>query len=57
MIETWMEKHLVNGNNCNTVNLGMTNNFGLSFSVGDSVLQFKINIEQDIDICDTRYHI
>ena len=48
MIEIWM-------NICNTVNLlippkniqGMTNNVGLTFSVGDTISWFTISIKQD----------
>jgi len=37
--------------------LGMTNKVGLTFGVGDTILQFTISIEQEIWICDTKYHI
>ena len=37
--------------------LGMTNNVGLTLSVGDTTLQFTISIEQDNKNCDTKYHI
>jgi hypothetical protein len=53
IIEIWMKNHLVNDNNCNTVNLEsskklrVTNNVALTFSVSDTVLQFTISIEQD----------
>jgi hypothetical protein len=55
IIEVWMKNRLVNGNNCNTIDLvspknwqGMTNNVGLAFSVGDSTLYcgLTISIEQ-----------
>ena len=52
MIEIWMKIHLVSDNNRNTLNLyppkknqGMTNNVGLTFSVGDTIPQFTISIE------------
>ena len=52
MIEIWMKIHLVSDNNRNTVNLyppqknqGMTNNVGLTFSVGDTIPRFTISIE------------
>ena len=35
----------------------MTNNVGLTLSVGDTTLQFTISIEQDNKNCDTKYHI
>ena len=54
MIEIWVENHLVSDGNCNCkfiisqTNLqGMTNNVGLTFSVGDTKLRFTICIEQD----------
>ena len=49
-----MEIHLISAGNWQTVNLlspkdsqGMTNNVGLTFSVGDTTPQFTISIEQD----------
>ena len=56
MIEIWKKNHLVSDSFCNTVNLqsppnkklqGMTNNVGLTFSVGDTIPRFTISIEQD----------
>jgi hypothetical protein len=56
MIVIWMKKHLVIDGNYNFVNLlpppkkklqGMINNVGLRFSVGDTILWFKISIDQD----------
>ena len=54
MIEIWMKHHLVSDNNCNIVILkpskksqGMANSVGLTFSVGDTIHQFTISIEQD----------
>jgi hypothetical protein len=54
MIEVWMNNQLVSDVNCNTINIvsppksqGMTNNVGLTFSVGDTILRFTISIEQD----------
>ena len=54
MIENWMKNHLVSGSNCNTVNVetphklqGVTNNVGLTFSVGDTILWLTISMEQD----------
>ena len=53
MIEIWMKIHLVSDSNCNTLNpyspkilQGMTNNVGLTFSVGDTIPRFTISIEQ-----------
>jgi hypothetical protein len=56
MIEIWMQNHLVRDSNCIIVNLypplqilqGMTNDVGLTFSVGGTTLLFTISIEQDI---------
>ena len=53
MNEIWMEIHSASDNNCNVVNLkipniflqGMTNNVGLTFNVGDTILRFTISIE------------
>ena len=49
-----MKKHLVSDSDCDSINLyppkklqGMTNNVGLTFSVGDAIPQFTISIEQD----------
>ena len=55
MIENWMKILLVSDSIRNTVNLlspknnlqGMTNNVGLTFSVGGTILRFTISIEQD----------
>ena len=60
MINIWMKNYLVRDSNCNTANLhspppkkkqktkqGMTNNVGLTFSVGDTIPRFTISIEQD----------
>jgi hypothetical protein len=51
MIELWMKIDLVSASNCNTLNLkspqklqGMTNNVGLTFSVGDTTLCKTIRI-------------
>ena len=51
IIGMWMKNHLVSGSNCNTVNLkslnllqGMTNNVGLAFSVGDTILWCTLSI-------------
>jgi hypothetical protein len=48
-----MRNHLVSDNDCNTINLlspkklqGMTNNVGLTFSVGDTIPRYTISIEQ-----------
>jgi hypothetical protein len=46
MIEIWMKYHLVSDSDCNTIQ-GMTNNVGLTFSVGGIQLQFASSIEQD----------
>ena len=58
-MEIWMKDYLVSDSNCNTPqNLqGMTNTIGLMFSVGDTILQFTISIEQDHYIGDTKYRI
>ena len=52
MIEIQMKNHLVNDCNCNTINLqstqkiqGFTNNAGLKFSVGDTILRFTVSID------------
>ena len=50
-----MKNHLVSDNDCNAINLeslknftkGMTNNIGLTFSVGDTIPRFTISIDQD----------
>jgi hypothetical protein len=49
-----MTNHLVSDSNCNTMNMlfhkilqGVTNNVGLTCSVGDTMPQFTISIEQD----------
>jgi hypothetical protein len=57
MIEIWMENHLVDDSNCNSVNLksppiylfifkyflqGTTHNVGLTFSLGDTMPRFTI---------------
>ena len=53
MIDIWMKNHFVSGSNCNTVYnppkylQGMTNNVGLTCSVGDTIPGFTISIEQD----------
>jgi hypothetical protein len=54
MIENWMKNHLVSDNNCSIAHLnslkklcGMINNFGLTFSVGDTLLWFTLSIEKD----------
>jgi hypothetical protein len=52
MTKIWMENHLVSDNNCNIYDLpkdlqGRTNNVGLTFSVGDTIPQITISIEQD----------
>ena len=54
VIEVWMKNHLVSDSDCNTVGLqfplnlqGITNNVGLAFSVGDTILRFTLTIEQD----------
>jgi hypothetical protein len=55
MVQIWMKNYLVSDNNCNIVDLynilkilqGMTNNVGLTFSVGDTIQWFTISIEQD----------
>ena len=54
VIEVWMKNHLVSDSDCNTVDLqfplnlqGITNNVGLAFSVGDTILRFTLTIEQD----------
>ena len=36
---------------------GMTNNVGLTYSVGDTIPQFTISIEKTIRIGHTKYHI
>ena len=53
-IEYWMKNHLVSDNNYNTVDLWfpkkittLTNNVGLTFSVGGIIQQFTISIDQD----------
>jgi hypothetical protein len=52
MINIWMRNHLVSDIDCKTINLlsqklqGMTNNVGLTFSVGDTIPRFTISIEQ-----------
>ena len=55
MIEIWMKNHFVSDNNCDILNLLSPKKFtrndkhvGLTFSVGDTTLQFTISIEQDI---------
>ena len=35
---------------------GMTNDVVLTFSVGDTTLQFTVSIAQIIKICDSGYH-
>ena len=54
MIEIWMKNHLVSVKNYNTIYLfspkklqRMTNNVGLTFSVGDTTWWFINNIEQE----------
>ena len=54
VIEVWMKNHLVSDSDCNTVDFqfplnlqGITNNVGLAFSVGDTILRFTLTIEQD----------
>ena len=52
MIESWMKTHLVSDSklqHCKSVTPPpqMTNNVGLTFSVGDIIPQFTISIEQD----------
>ena len=56
MIQIWMTifVHLVSDKKCNTANLhspknlrGMINNVRLTFSVGDTLPWFTINIEKD----------
>ena len=53
-IEIWMRNHLVSDTDCSIVNLynpnflqGMTNNVGLTFNVGDTILWSTISIEED----------
>ena len=48
------ENPLISDSNCNMKiynpsrnSQGMTNNVGLTFDVGDAILQFTISIEQD----------
>ena len=48
------KNHLGSDNNCNTINVwspkklqGITNNIGLTFSVGDTIPRYAISIEQD----------
>ena len=55
VIEIWMTNDLVNDSNCNILIQspplkklqGLTNIFGLTFSVGDTILRFTIRNEQD----------
>jgi hypothetical protein len=54
VIKIYKKNHLVNDSNYNTINLespqilqGMTNNVGLTSSVGDTTPRFTISIEQD----------
>ena len=55
MIETWMKNSLrkwQQSQHCKThkppqQSKGMTNNVGLTFSIGDTILRFTISIEQD----------
>ena len=52
MIEIWMKNQLISDNICNIYNhpktlQGMTNNVGLTFSVGDTTPWFTNSIEQD----------
>jgi hypothetical protein len=55
MIEVWMKHHLASDSNCNTTQFynhpkklqAMTNNVGLTFSVGDTTLWFTISIGQE----------
>jgi lipoprotein signal peptidase len=52
MIEIWMEKQLVSDTNCNNIIpqfflQEMTNNVGLTFSVGDTQPSFTNSSEQD----------
>jgi hypothetical protein len=55
MDDIWMTNHLVSDSNCNTLNnmlfhkslQGVTNNVGLTSSVGDTMPHFTISIEQD----------
>ena len=54
IIDVWIEKHSASDNNCNTMIYNplkslqtMTNNVGLTFSVGDTIPRFITSIEQD----------
>jgi hypothetical protein len=53
IIKIWMKNHLVSDGNCDIVNLespnlqGMTNYVEIPCSVGDSILRFTMDIEQD----------
>ena len=55
MIEIWIRNHLGSDGNCNIVNLycpqknsqEVTNDVGLTFSVGDTTPQFTISIGQE----------
>ena len=59
------ENHSIGINNCNNVNLqslkfclqGLTNNVGLTISVGDIAPWFTISIKKALRIGDTKYHI
>ena len=54
IIDVWIENHSASDNNCNTMIYkpskslqAMTNNVGLTFSVGHTIPRFSVSIEQD----------
>jgi hypothetical protein len=53
MIIIWMKNHLVSDSNCKSIippkkSQGMTNNGGVTLSVGDNTPRFPVSIEQNI---------
>ena len=59
-----MKNILIGANNCNIVKLqspkklqGMTNNVGLTFSVGDTFTEVQLVLSKTIRVDDTKCHI